>query len=86
VKGFAEEDRDWLLFTDEQPQVPVWPHSTLQKVRRARQRKEHHDYIGSFTSVRRYVLDTFAKGLRLSLPTPSSAERTSSPAAAAGER
>jgi excinuclease ABC subunit A len=60
-KDLPKKDRDWLLFTDEQPQVPVWPHSTLEEVRRARQRKEKHDYIGSFTSVRRYVLDTFAK-------------------------
>jgi excinuclease ABC subunit A len=60
-KDLPKKDRDWLLFTDEQPQVPVWPHSTLEEVRRARQRKEKHDYIGSFTSVRRYVRDTFAK-------------------------
>jgi hypothetical protein len=39
-RDLPKKDRDWLLFTDEQPQVPVWPHSTLEEVRRARQRKE----------------------------------------------
>jgi excinuclease ABC subunit A len=53
--------RDWLLFTDEQPQVPVYAHRSLDEVRRAQKRKESHDYLGTFTSARRYVLETFAK-------------------------
>jgi excinuclease ABC subunit A len=60
-KDLPKKDRDWMLFTDEQPQVPVWPHYSLEEVRRARKLKEPHDYLGTFISARRYVLDTFAK-------------------------
>src|SRR5436305_5085890 len=59
-RDLPKKDRDWLLFTDEQPQVPVWPHSSLEEVRRAKKRKEPYDYLGTFTSARRYVLHTFA--------------------------
>jgi len=52
--------RDWLLFTDEQPVVPVYPGATVAEVRRARRRREPPDYQGTFTSARRYVLQTFA--------------------------
>ena len=60
-RDLPKKDRDWLLFTDEQPQVPVYPHQSLEEVRRAQKRKERHDYMGTFTSARRYVLETFAK-------------------------
>ncbi len=60
-RDLPKKDRDWLLFTDEQPQVPVYPHQSLEDVRRAQKRKEPHDYLGTFTSARRYVLETFAK-------------------------
>ena len=60
-KNLPKKDRDWLLFTDEQPQVPVYPHQSLEEVKRAQKRKEPHDYLGTFTSARRYVLETFAK-------------------------
>lgn len=60
-RDLPKADRDWLLFTDEQPQVPVYPHRSLAEVRRAQKRNEPHDYLGTFTSARRYVLETFAK-------------------------
>jgi excinuclease ABC subunit A len=60
-RSLPKERRDWLLFTDEQPQVPVWPHYSLDEVRRAQKRKEPYDYLGTFVSARRYVLETFAK-------------------------
>ncbi|VTR92849.1 excinuclease abc subunit a : Excinuclease ABC, A subunit OS=Microvirga lotononidis GN=MicloDRAFT_00060470 PE=4 SV=1: ABC_tran [Gemmata massiliana] len=60
-RTLPKKDRDWLLFTDEQPQVPVYPHRSLEEVRRAQKRKEPHDHLGTFTSARRYVLETFAK-------------------------
>ncbi|HEY1187728.1 MAG TPA: excinuclease ABC subunit UvrA [Gemmata sp.] len=60
-RDLPKKDRDWLLFTDEQPQVPVYPHKSLEEVKRAQKRKEPHDYMGTFTSARRYVLETFAK-------------------------
>ncbi|MCO5171260.1 MAG: excinuclease ABC subunit UvrA [Planctomycetes bacterium] len=52
--------RDWILFTDEQPTVPVWASYTLAEVRRARRRKEEPSYQGTFMGARRYVLHTFA--------------------------
>jgi excinuclease ABC subunit A len=60
-RDLPRKDREWLLLTDEQPQVPVYPHMSLEEVRRAQKRKEPHDYLGTFTSARRYVLETFAK-------------------------
>jgi excinuclease ABC subunit A len=60
-RALPKKDRDWMLFTDEQPQVPVYPHASLAEVKRAQKRKEPHDYLGTFVGARRYVLETFAK-------------------------
>lgn len=60
-RDLPRKDRDWLLFTDEQPVVPVYPGYTVDEVRRAIRRKETPGYQGTFTSARRYVLETFAK-------------------------
>src|SRR6478735_5092004 len=32
-KDLPKKDRDWILFTDEQPQVPVYPHRSLEEVK-----------------------------------------------------
>src|SRR3954471_6803305 len=55
-----KKTRDWLLFTDEQPQVPVYAGWDLDEVRRALKRKEDPSYMGTFTGARKYVLQTFA--------------------------
>jgi excinuclease ABC subunit A len=60
-RDLSKKDRDWLLFTDEQPTVPVYPGYDAAEVQRAIQRKEAPNYQGTFTSARRYVLETFAK-------------------------
>jgi excinuclease ABC subunit A len=52
--------RDWILYTDEQPQVPVYAGYSVDEVRRAIKRREPPDYQGTFTSAKRYVLETFA--------------------------
>jgi excinuclease ABC subunit A len=52
--------RDWILFTDDQPVVPVYAGYNLAEVRRALKRREEPSYQGTFTSARRYVLETFA--------------------------
>jgi excinuclease ABC subunit A len=52
--------RDWILFTDEQPTVPVYAGYDLEETRRALKRKEEPSYMGTFTSAKRYVLHTFA--------------------------
>ncbi|MDO7934355.1 excinuclease ABC subunit UvrA [Xanthomonas euvesicatoria] len=55
-----KKPRDWILFTDEQPVVPVYAGYDLAEVKRALKRKEEPSYMGTFTSARRYVLHTFA--------------------------
>jgi len=52
--------RDWILFTEEQPTVPVYAGFDRAEVKRALKRKEEPSYQGTFTSARRYVLSTFA--------------------------
>jgi len=59
-RELSKKDRHWLLFTDEQPTVPVYAGYEPQEVRRALKRKEEPSYQGTFTGARRYVLQTFA--------------------------
>jgi excinuclease ABC subunit A len=59
-KDLPKKTRDWLLFTEDEPQVPVWAHSSLEEVKRAKKRKREPDYMGTFIGARKYVLDTFA--------------------------
>ncbi|MDX6382473.1 MAG: excinuclease subunit [Blastocatellia bacterium] len=59
-RELPKKDRDWILFTDQQPQVPVYAGYTADEVRRALKRKEEPSYQGTFTGARRYVLQTFA--------------------------
>jgi excinuclease ABC subunit A len=59
-RELPKKDRDWLLFTDEQPTVPVYAGYDATEARRALKRKEEPSYMGTFTGARRYVLHTFA--------------------------
>jgi excinuclease ABC subunit A len=59
-RDLPKKDRDWLLFTDEQPVVPVYAGWNRDEVRRAIKRKEPPSYMGTFTGAKRYVLHTFA--------------------------
>jgi excinuclease ABC subunit A len=59
-RQLPKKDRDWILFTEEQPRVPVYAGYDRDEVRRALRRKEGPSYEGTFTSARRYVLHTFA--------------------------
>ncbi|MFC9282665.1 ATP-binding cassette domain-containing protein [Streptomyces collinus] len=45
-------DREWILFTDEQPVVTVHPVRDAERIQRP--------YQGTYTSARRYVLKTFS--------------------------
>ena len=60
-RKLPKKDRDWLLFTDEQPIVPVYAGWTREEVRAAIKRQEPPSYMGTFTGARKYVLETFAK-------------------------
>ncbi|MEO8090629.1 MAG: excinuclease ABC subunit A, partial [Gemmatimonadales bacterium] len=59
-RELPRKTRDWILFTDEQPTVPVYAGYTRDEVRRALKRKEEPSYMGTFTGARRHVLHTFA--------------------------
>jgi len=59
-RELPKKDRDWILFTEEQPVVPVYAGLEPHEVRRALRRKEDPSYQGTFTSARRHVLHTFA--------------------------
>ncbi|MET0222089.1 MAG: excinuclease ABC subunit A, partial [Tardiphaga sp.] len=59
-RDLPKKDRDWILFTDEQPTVPVYAGYTPAETRRALKRKEEPSYQGTFTGARKYVLQTFA--------------------------
>ncbi|MFP5247998.1 MAG: excinuclease ABC subunit UvrA, partial [Thermoanaerobaculia bacterium] len=55
-----KKERDWILFTDDQPTVPVYAGYTPEETKRALKRKEEPSYQGTFTSAKRYVLHAFA--------------------------
>ncbi|WP_269855120.1 excinuclease ABC subunit UvrA [Streptomyces sp. RPT161] len=51
-RELPQRDRDWILFTDEQPVVTVHPVREADRIQRP--------YQGTYQSARRYVLHTFA--------------------------
>jgi len=59
-RELPKKDRNWILFTEEQPTVPVYAGYTPAEVRRALKRKDEPSYQGTFTSARKHVLQTFA--------------------------
>ncbi|HKU62688.1 MAG TPA: excinuclease ABC subunit UvrA [Gemmatimonadales bacterium] len=60
-RDLPKKDRDWILYTEETPTVPVYAGYTPAETRRALRRKEEPSYMGTFTGARQYVLETFAK-------------------------
>ncbi len=54
------KDRNWILFTKDQPNVPVYPGYTPEETRKALKRKEEPNYMGTFTGVKPYLLHTLA--------------------------
>ncbi len=59
-RELPKKDRNWILFTDETPTVPVYAGFTPEETRHALKRKEQPSYQGTFTGARKYVLQTFA--------------------------
>lgn len=59
-KDLPKRERNWILFTDEQPQVPVYNGLTHAEVKRAIKRKLMPDYHGNFSSAKRHVMYNFA--------------------------
>jgi excinuclease ABC subunit A len=59
-RDLPKKDRDWILYTDETPTVPVYAGFTPKETRAAVRGKLEPSYMGTFTSARNYVLHTFA--------------------------
>ncbi|UOE50969.1 excinuclease ABC subunit UvrA [Mucilaginibacter sp. SMC90] len=59
-KDIPQKDRDWILFTEEQPVVPVYSGYSYEEIQRFIKNKHQPDYMGTFTGARRYVRHTFA--------------------------
>jgi excinuclease ABC subunit A len=59
-RELSQKDRDWILFTDETPTVPVYAGYELAHVKRALKRKEEPSYQGTFSSAKRYLLHAFS--------------------------
>jgi excinuclease ABC subunit A len=58
-RDLPKQQRDWILFTEETPTVPVYAGLTPVQTREALKRKLEPSYQGTFTGARRYVLHTF---------------------------
>ncbi len=58
--ALPQEQRDWILFTSEQPMVPVFRDVAPQMARAAYARGEAGNYKGTYVSAREYVRHTFA--------------------------
>jgi len=76
--------RRWILFTDEQPVVPVYPGFTPAETRAARRRKLEPAYQGTFTSARRHLLHTFATTQSAAMKRRAARYLVSTPCAACG--
>jgi excinuclease ABC subunit A len=59
-RKMSKKDRRWILFTEEQPTVPVYAGFTAAEIRHALRRKMEPSYQGTFMGARKYVLHTFA--------------------------
>jgi len=59
-RKLSKKTREWILFTEEQPRVPVYAGFDLGETRQALRRREEPSYMGTFTGARRHVLHSFA--------------------------
>lgn len=59
-KTLPKKTRDWILFTDETPVVAVYPEYNFSQISEAIDRGEDPYYMGTFSSARRFILQSFA--------------------------
>ncbi len=59
-RALPKKTRDWILFTEERPTVPVYAGFTPAETRAALKSKMEPSYQGTFMGARHYVLHTFA--------------------------
>ncbi|MEU6173608.1 excinuclease ABC subunit UvrA [Streptantibioticus parmotrematis] len=77
-RELPRRDREWILFTDEQPVVTVHPVREAHRITRP--------YQGTYTSAKRYVLKTFADSKSTALRERAARFMTSGPCPACGGR
>ncbi|GAA2769589.1 ATP-binding cassette domain-containing protein [Streptomyces showdoensis] len=75
-RELAAEDREWILFTDEQPVVTVHPVREAGRIQRP--------YQGTYMSARRYVMHTFSDSKSATLRAKAERFLTSSPCPVCG--
>ncbi len=59
-RDLPEEQRQWVLYTEESPQVPVFTDRGPAQVRKAVAAGIEPSYMSTFVGVKQYVLNTFA--------------------------
>jgi len=59
-RDLPKKQRDWILFTEETPTVPVYAGFTPEQTREALKRKLEPSYQGTLSGARRYILHTFS--------------------------
>ncbi|ANI79273.1 excinuclease ABC subunit UvrA [Sphingobium sp. EP60837] len=59
-RDLPKKVRNWILFTEEQPQVPVYPGWSHDQIQRAIRRKTEPAYMGTFSSAKRHVTHSYA--------------------------
>lgn len=57
-RELPKKTRDWILFTDEQPSVPVYAGLTPAETKRAQKRRDEPSYMGTFSSAKRNLFHT----------------------------
>ncbi|MFE5712931.1 ATP-binding cassette domain-containing protein [Streptomyces sp. NPDC056501] len=75
-RELTAKDREWILFTEEQPVVTVHPVREADRIQRP--------YQGTYMSARRYVLRTFADSKSTTLRTKAERFLTSAPCPVCG--
>ena len=75
-RELSAEQREWILFTDEQPVVTVHPVRDAERIQRP--------YQGTYMSARRYVMKTFADSKSPTLRARAERFLTSAPCPACG--
>ena len=59
-QSLPKKDRDWILFTDETPTVPVYSGYNHEQVQAAIAKGEEPSYMGTYVSAEHFVLHSFA--------------------------
>lgn len=55
----SKKSRDWILFTNETPTVPVYPEYDMAQTRAAIEKGEKPNYMGTYISAKNFILNAF---------------------------